>query len=144
MNKVYESPRQIFMIFECCKGDFFQLYLKKKPFREEIARRIVFDIADAVAYLHKYGIVFSYFRLMSYIFIDIVHRDLKMENILLGENPEDVTDEFYIKIGDFGLSVVKSSGMNSMLHDFCGTPYYMGKQAISSSAAVRLYKVAIC
>ena len=32
---------------------------------------------------------------------DIVHRDLKLENILLSQNPNDPTDKLHIKVGIF-------------------------------------------
>jgi serine/threonine kinase 33 len=56
-----------------------------------------------------------------------VHRDLKLENILLKEfDPEQ--DIYYIKVTDFGLSSQRATtGTESMFEDYCGTPLYMGK-----------------
>ena len=34
----------------------------------------------------------------------IVHRDLKLENILLGENPDDANDKLHIKVQEEGRS----------------------------------------
>lgn len=65
----------------------------------------------------------SYFYL-----VDIVHRDLKLENILLSQNPEVPDDHLHIKVTDFGLSVVKGGVTHeNMMQDFCGTPMYMGE-----------------
>ncbi|XP_068907393.1 serine/threonine-protein kinase 33-like isoform X2 [Tenebrio molitor] len=117
LDRIYESSKRIYMIFEKCYGDFAKIYHERKPFVEKIAKKIISELVDAVAYLHKY---------------DIVHRDLKMENILLGENPEDPSDEYYIKLTDFGLSIVRSGkGVDSMLHDFCGTLCYMAPEMIT-------------
>lgn len=33
-----------------------------------------------------------------FLFADIVHRDLKLENILLALNPENTDDKLYIKV----------------------------------------------
>ncbi len=57
---------------------------------------------------------------------DIVHRDLKLENILIKEfNPN--TNTFFIKVTDFGLSSQReTAGTESMFEDYCGTPLYMG------------------
>jgi serine/threonine protein kinase len=47
---------------------------------------------------------------------DIVHRDVKMENILLQSN-------LTVKLIDFGFSIRLKN--NELLHDFCGTPHYI-------------------
>lgn len=61
-------------------------------------------------------------------FLDIVHRDVKMENILLATNPNDQSDEYYIKLTDFGLSIVKTGvGIKSLMSEYCGTILYMRK-----------------
>jgi serine/threonine protein kinase len=59
-----------------------------------------------------------------------VHRDLKLENILLSGCQSD--DTFNIKITDFGLSYVKGgTGLDaSMMQSKCGTPLYMGKSLL--------------
>ena len=71
--------------------------------------------------------------------VDIVHRDLKLENILLKNTPTSKTDEFDIrvswirhwtknfhskvKVTDFGLSSKKSiTSTDSLFNDYCGTP----------------------
>ena len=56
-----------------------------------------------------------------------MHRDLKLENILLKEfDPEQ--EIYYIKVTDFGLSSQRATaGTESMFEDYCGTPLYMGK-----------------
>jgi serine/threonine protein kinase len=33
-----------------------------------------------------------------YVFADIVHRDLKLQNILVGSNADDPTDQLFIKV----------------------------------------------
>ncbi|XP_008191644.2 serine/threonine-protein kinase 33 isoform X1 [Tribolium castaneum] len=118
LDKIFESPKKMYLVFERCHADFAKIYNERKPFAEKIAKKIISELVDAVAYLHKY---------------EIVHRDLKLENILLGENPLDPTDEYYIKLTDFGLSsIVKSGkGIESMLHEFCGTIYYMAPEMIT-------------
>lgn len=63
-----------------------------------------------MAYLHSKG---------------IVHRDLKLENILLADNSSKPT----IKIADFGLSKVFSP--QSALTTMCGSPLYMAPELLT-------------
>lgn len=57
----------------------------------------------------------------------MVHRDLKLENILL--TTADFGAEFSIKVTDFGLSNMKGiAGCDEQMMDSrCGTLFYMGK-----------------
>ncbi|XP_068907394.1 serine/threonine-protein kinase 33-like isoform X3 [Tenebrio molitor] len=55
LDRIYESSKRIYMIFEKCYGDFAKIYHERKPFVEKIAKKIISELVDAVAYLHKYG-----------------------------------------------------------------------------------------
>ncbi|XP_076252547.1 serine/threonine-protein kinase 33-like isoform X2 [Rhynchophorus ferrugineus] len=111
LDKVYESPKKIYMVLELCNAELHQIYCRKKPLSEKNTRRVIYQLADAVSYLHKN---------------DIVHRDIKMENILIANNPSDPNDEYFIKLTDFGLSIVKEGvGIQSLMRDYCGTIAYM-------------------
>jgi calcium-dependent protein kinase len=85
-------------------GDLFN-YLEKREFKitEDKARQIAHMIASSLYYLHSYG---------------IVHRDLKLENILM----VDTSNDSELKIVDFGLS--KILGPNETSTDPFGTLVY--------------------
>lgn len=55
---------------------------------------------------------------------NILHRDMKPGNLLLGHNLE-------IKVGDFGLAV-KLSFLGERRSSFCGTPCYMAPEQLES------------
>ncbi|KAK7791247.1 hypothetical protein R5R35_009156 [Gryllus longicercus] len=114
LERVFESPKTLFLVFELCLGELREVFLKKKVFTEDETRKVVASLASAVSYLHRN---------------DIVHRDLKLENILVSTNPSDPEDNLFIKVTDFGLSVVRGGvGHESMLQEMCGTPAYMSPE----------------
>jgi len=59
-----------------------------------------------------------------------VHRDLKLENILLLNNSHDAP----IKIADFGLS--KNFAPNDVLSTMCGSPQYVAPEILNMSDGV--------
>lgn len=69
------------MVMEIAKEDLFELS-RKIVFREEYLKRLFHQLCLAIKYLHDRN---------------IIHRDLKLENILL-------TDQFEPKLIDFGWS----------------------------------------
>lgn len=54
--------------------------------------------------------------------MNISHRDLKLENILLDP-------KFNVKLIDFGFSVM--SNQNTKLNIYCGTPSYMSPEIVN-------------
>jgi serine/threonine protein kinase len=60
----------------------------------------------------------------------IVHRDIKLENILIS-NIEDGAYE--VKIADLGRASLLPENNHSMLHDICGTPNYMSPEMLNNS-----------
>ena len=64
------------------RSELFMIFLKQKRFPEQVVKFYASQVVSAVGYLHSKG---------------IIHRDLKIENILI--------DQFgYIKIIDFGIA----------------------------------------
>ncbi len=90
------------IVMELCKGKDLFTYLKKRNFKVSEARaaELIFNLANAIDYLHSYG---------------IMHRDLKPENILMTNN----TDKANLKLLDFGLS--KIVGPNETCQESFGT-----------------------
>uniref|UniRef100_A0A8D3BK58 non-specific serine/threonine protein kinase n=2 Tax=Scophthalmus maximus TaxID=52904 RepID=A0A8D3BK58_SCOMX len=118
LKEVYDTPRTTYLVTELCAGgELKQLLLRKKFFTEDETRHIISTLADAVVYLHKR---------------DIVHRDLKLENILVKSPNEGDNDRIHIKVTDFGLSVQTGGvGIENIMTEACGTLIYMAPEMMS-------------
>lgn len=92
MYELYESPKCLWIILELVTGGTLHQYLLNvEDYTEELAARHVRQMLQGIHYLHSLG---------------IVHRDIKVENILL----QTVGDKYEVKIADFGLSAVVTLG----------------------------------
>ncbi len=96
----FENPDYIYIVMELLQGGDLYEYLNKRDFKvnEARARAIIHPLATALYYLHSYG---------------IVHRDIKLDNILMADD----TEQSDVKLVDFGLS--KMIGPN----EFCTEPF---------------------
>nr|XP_009682995.1 PREDICTED: serine/threonine-protein kinase 33 isoform X1 [Struthio camelus australis]XP_009682996.1 PREDICTED: serine/threonine-protein kinase 33 isoform X1 [Struthio camelus australis]XP_009682997.1 PREDICTED: serine/threonine-protein kinase 33 isoform X1 [Struthio camelus australis]XP_009682998.1 PREDICTED: serine/threonine-protein kinase 33 isoform X1 [Struthio camelus australis] len=118
LEEVFETPKRVYLVMELCEdGELKKILHSKGHFTENETRHIIQSLASAIAYLHKK---------------DIVHRDLKLENILVKSSDIDEANEMKlnIKVTDFGLAVQKAGG--SVFQSICGTPIYMAPEVISA------------
>eukprot|EP00117_Sycon_ciliatum_P035439 scpid65108/ scgid26867/ Hormonally up-regulated neu tumor-associated kinase; Serine/threonine-protein kinase MAK-V len=107
--RLYETmkTRSLYcLVTECAEGGELLMHVKndhgaEKRLPESSARPFVRQLMSALQYMHEMG---------------IVHRDLKMENILLDKTKK------HIKIVDFGLSNTREPG--EFLSTHCGSPEY--------------------
>lgn len=107
ISEVFENKTKIVIVMEYAEsGELFEHLRRRKALSEEEARRLFRQIVSAVHHCHANG---------------IVHRDLKLENILLDE-------KFNIKIADFGLSNVYHK--DNVLDTFCGSPLYASPEIV--------------
>ncbi|XP_071256036.1 serine/threonine-protein kinase 33-like isoform X1 [Salvelinus alpinus] len=120
LEEVFETQKRMYLVTELCEGgELKELLQKNTRFTEEETKHIINSLAEAIVYLHKK---------------DIVHRDLKLENILVKSYHHGVdNDMINIKVTDFGLSVKKGGvGSENMLKATCGTPIYMAPEVINA------------
>lgn len=115
LEEIYETSKRMYLVMELCDaGGIEKLLEQKKRFTEKETWTVINQLAHAVAYLHD---------------SDIVHRDLKLENILLSQPLGN--ELLNIKLTDFGLSFVRGGvGSDSMMQSVCGTPIYMAPEVI--------------
>ncbi|KAI9259868.1 kinase-like domain-containing protein [Sporodiniella umbellata] len=89
-------------------GQLLDYIISHGKLREKLARKFARQIVSALDYCHRNS---------------IVHRDLKIENILITKNEE-------IKIIDFGLSNIYSPGR--LLNTFCGSLYFAAPELLQA------------
>ncbi|CRH01383.1 serine/threonine protein kinase KIN, putative [Plasmodium relictum] len=105
--EVHENRKNLYMILEYLpNGDLLTYIYKNNYINENKARRILYQLINAIEYLHK---------------MHVVHRDLKPENILLDYNNN-------VKLIDFGLSTIFSQ--NILLTTSCGSPFYTSPEIL--------------
>lgn len=121
LEEVFETPKRVYLVMELCEGgELREILQRRKRLSETETRHVIHSLAFAIAYLHKK---------------DIVHRDLKLENILVqsGDVAEGEAMALNIKVTDFGLAVQKGGvGSENMLQATCGTPIYMAPEIINA------------
>ncbi|XP_008052769.1 serine/threonine-protein kinase 33 [Carlito syrichta] len=120
LEQVFETPKKMYLVMELCEdGELKEILDRKGNFSENETRWIIQSLASAIAYLHNN---------------DIVHRDLKLENILVKSSFIDANNELNlnIKVTDFGLAVKKQGRSEGMLQTTCGTPIYMAPEVINA------------
>lgn len=101
------SDSLFFLIFEYVKGDqLYDIILKEGKINEESARKYFRQILSAIDYVHRNS---------------IVHRDLKIENIIIDHNDN-------VKLLDFGLSNFYDNKM--FLKTFCGSLYFAAPELL--------------
>ncbi|KAF5310230.1 hypothetical protein D9619_010414 [Psilocybe cf. subviscida] len=107
MYEVIATESHIWIVTElCCGGELFDYLVEKGRLSEDETRVIFGQLCLAVAYLHQNG---------------IVHRDLKLENVLLDERCR-------VKLGDFGFTREFERG--SFMETFCGTTGYASPEML--------------
>jgi serine/threonine protein kinase len=102
---VGEDHGSIYIAMEYLKGEPLNEILQKGRLSSEQAVDIVIQVAQALDYAHKEG---------------IVHRDIKPSNIIL-------TPDHKVKLTDFGIARIEDStaGYQTQAGEILGTPIYM-------------------
>lgn len=111
-----EDKKRVYMVMEYVRGgELFARVANESGslVTEGDAVRVARDLLDAMEYLHKR---------------DVVHRDIKLENILCVE--EDQTKPIHIKLADFGLSSYLG-GREKSMNSLVGTSFYLAPEIIS-------------
>ncbi|KIW08998.1 uncharacterized protein PV09_00896 [Verruconis gallopava] len=144
LHEMVETERHIGIILEYASGgELFDYILQHRFLKDNSARRLFAQLVSGVGYLHKKG---------------IVHRDLKLENLLLDRNrniiitdfgfantfdsSDELTEEIELNLGnkDFvrrmGLDIVNEDGhrRGDLMQTSCGSPCYAAPELVVSDS----------
>jgi protein-serine/threonine kinase len=144
LHEMVETERHIGIILEYASGgELFDYILQHRFLKDNAARRLFAQLVSGVGYLHKAG---------------IVHRDLKLENLLLDRNrniiitdfgfantfnPNDeLNEEIEYKLTDrdfvkkMGLEQAGSDGhrRGDLMQTSCGSPCYAAPELVVSDS----------
>lgn len=105
--ETFDTDKHHLIVMELCPGgDLLNYVRKRRKLNEKYAKFVFKQIMEGLAYLHDNG---------------VVHRDIKLDNILLDGHGN-------IKIADFGVS--RKVIDNEILFEQCGTPAYIAPEIV--------------
>jgi serine/threonine protein kinase len=109
--EVFHDEEYMLIIMEYINGgNLFNFVKKRRKLSEKTAKFLFRQIILGIKHIHSQN---------------IVHRDIKLENIIIDLNNN-------VKICDFGIGKVINSE-DELLYDKCGTPMYMAPEIILSN-----------
>lgn len=99
----FEDDRNIYILLEYCPGGDLYKQIEQEPLSDRISSNYIRQLVSAVKYIHSKN---------------IIHRDIKPDNILLTDNG--------IKLADFGWAIVTKKKQSLI----CGTLDYLAPEII--------------
>ncbi|KAG6857063.1 hypothetical protein H0H87_010028 [Tephrocybe sp. NHM501043] len=107
-QECYEDTDHVYLALELCpSGSLMELLRRRRRFSEPEARFFMVQLMGACHYMHTH---------------QVIHRDLKLGNLLLDANMN-------LKVGDFGLAaLIENPGERKKT--ICGTPNYIAPEVL--------------
>ena len=110
MDYMFQSETRLYFVMPFVRGgELYKIFQNQKRFPEEVVRFYAAQIVLALGELHSKG---------------IMHRDLKLENIMVDEDG-------YLKLIDYGLA--KTVKDDDLAMSYCGTPEYIAPEMVDGT-----------
>ncbi|KAI9501901.1 kinase-like domain-containing protein, partial [Coemansia spiralis] len=110
VHGVFREHDYLYLVLDLASdGELFDEIVRREFLSEDDARRVLLQLLLAIRHLNRLG---------------IVHRDIKLENILLEDKKS-----LRIKLADFGLA--KIVGEHMFMKTVCGTPMYVAPEVLT-------------
>ena len=113
----YESKNNFYLINEYCDGGELYNYINKSTLNEQQLSVLFYQVFSGLCYLHENN---------------ILHRDMKPENILISKKEKDLYNDeeyFWIQIIDFGTAKIFEH--DKKLKSIVGSAYYIAPEVLN-------------
>ena len=111
MREFFETSNRVYLVTTLAKGGDLLTYINSRKYLdEEVAKKMIAQLLCALDHIHDLG---------------IVHRDLKCENLLIGDRDQ-------IMVTDFGFATQQPR--NRLLTTFCGSYAYAAPEILTGSS----------
>ncbi|CAM9619945.1 unnamed protein product [Ectocarpus sp. 4 AP-2014] len=115
LKEVIRENDELFFVFEFMEGNLFELMQDRgRSFPEPKIRNIMFQIMQAIAFMHKHG---------------FFHRDIKPENTLIKAREKKMGDT--VKVADFGLA--RETRSRPPYTEYVSTRWYRAPEVLMRS-----------
>lgn len=113
LYEVVKTETHLWMALEYCEGlELFYYIYERRRLSIDVCRHLFYQIVDGIKYVHS---------------LNLSHRDLKLENILLADKKKTV-----IKLTDFGFVREFNPNKRQFLSTVCGTTAYMAPEVLKN------------
>lgn len=113
LYEIIKTERHLWLVLEYCEGNelFYYIYEQRK-LDIETCKKIFIQILNGIKYVHS---------------LNLSHRDLKLENILLADRKKKI-----VKLTDFGFVREYNPLKRQFLSTVCGTTVYMAPELLKN------------
>lgn len=113
---VGEEDKMMFIVMELVEGMTLKEYIQKKgPLEVEETVKIMIELASAINHAHDN---------------DLIHRDIKPQNVLLDENGT-------VKVTDFGIAIALSATALTQTNSILGSVHYLSPEQARGGVATK-------